>query len=390
MKRSCTLCFVTISVLFGLAGCLRQAPPPLLPLPQLDPLSVAQDIYVSASTDDAEEYQTGSVTLGSSTLELVYNGDKGNQTVGLRFTGVNVPKGATITHAYIQFTTRTPTSDAASLEIRGQADDNPATFGSTRWMLTNRPKTGASVAWSPPAWPLKYQAGSDQRTPNLAAIAQEIIERPGWASGNAMAFYVTGSGQRIARSFDGDATLAPALHLEYVSGTVSNGAPVVNAGADRTVSLSNPANLSGSADDDGLPVPPGAVTTTWSKVSGPGAVSFVAKNALRTTATFSAAGSYVLKLTADDGELSASDNVALTVLAADGNAVTGLSQVNYIRMGADHGATRGSGSCRRCRASTPLRRRTIHRRAGCSSPTRRSTRWARRTLTRAATSSRRL
>ena len=50
------------------------------------------------------------------------------------------------------------------------------------------------------------------------------------------------------------------------------------------------AALSGSVDDDGLPNPPGAVTTTWSKVSGPGSVSFGNPNQLNTSAAFSDAG----------------------------------------------------------------------------------------------------
>ena len=49
-----------------------------------------------------KERDTGNVALGSSDLELVF--DKGgNQTVGMRFRGINVPQGATITKAYIQF-----------------------------------------------------------------------------------------------------------------------------------------------------------------------------------------------------------------------------------------------------------------------------------------------
>jgi hypothetical protein len=71
--------------------------------------------------------------------------------------------------------------------------------------------------------------------------------------------------------------------------------------------------------DDGLPNPPGAVTTTWSKVSGPGTVTFGNASARATTATFSTAGSYTLRLTASDSVLSASDDIVITVNAAGGN-----------------------------------------------------------------------
>ncbi len=55
------------------------------------------EVRVSASSDDAEERATGAESLTSSDLEL---GD--NQTVGMRFTGVDIPPpGATIVDAYV-------------------------------------------------------------------------------------------------------------------------------------------------------------------------------------------------------------------------------------------------------------------------------------------------
>ena len=87
--------------------------------------------------------------------------------------------------------------------------------------------------------------------------------------------------------------------------------PTVFAGPDQTVTLPNSANLDGTVTDDGLPTP--ALTTTWSRISGPGTVTFGNANAVDTTASFSVNGTYVLRLTADDGELTRSDDVAITV-----------------------------------------------------------------------------
>jgi hypothetical protein len=41
------------------------------------------------------------------------------------------------------------------------------------------------------------------------------VDRPGWSSGNALAIIITGSGKRVAESFNGDANGAPLLHLRY-------------------------------------------------------------------------------------------------------------------------------------------------------------------------------
>jgi len=58
------------------------------------------------------------------------------------------------------------------------------------------------------------------------------------------------------------------------------------------VVLPGVASLDGSVTDDGLPVG-GSLVSTWSKVSGPGEVSFGDATALDTTASFSVAGEYV-------------------------------------------------------------------------------------------------
>src|SRR5205823_14123676 len=82
--------------------------------------------------------------------------------------------------------------------------------------------------------------------------------------------------------------------------------------------LPTSATLAGSARDDGLPSPPSAMTTTWSKISGRGdsaggTVVFANPNSPATTATFGADGIYVLRLTATDGAVTVSDDVTITV-----------------------------------------------------------------------------
>ncbi len=90
-----------------------------------------------------------------------------------------------------------------------------------------------------------------------------------------------------------------------------NAAPTVSAGDDQTVTLPDAATLNGSVIDDGLPT--SVVTNTWSVVSGPAAVTFSPVNQPVTTATFTVPGTYVLRLTANDSQLSASDDVTITV-----------------------------------------------------------------------------
>jgi hypothetical protein len=46
-------------------------------------------------------------------------------------------------------------------------------------------------------------------------VIQEIVNRPGWTAGNSLVLIVTGTGERVAESFDGEADAAPLLHVEY-------------------------------------------------------------------------------------------------------------------------------------------------------------------------------
>ncbi|MDZ7361895.1 MAG: T9SS type A sorting domain-containing protein [candidate division KSB1 bacterium] len=103
------------------------------------------------------------------------------------------------------------------------------------------------------------------------------------------------------------------------SSQVFNMPPCVSAGLDQIITFPQSATLSASASDDGDPNPPANLTVTWSKVSGPGTVTFGNANALATTASFSAVGTYVLRLTANDGELQTSDDV--TIMAGDGRPI---------------------------------------------------------------------
>jgi hypothetical protein len=194
------------------------------------------EVRVNASSDDAEERPSGSVKLTSSDLELTQ--DKTNQqVVGIRFTGLNIPPGASIQNAYLQFQADETGSDPTSLAIYAQAVDDATTFTSTYGDISSRTTTSASVPWSPEPWTTRGEAGPNQRTPNIATVIQEIVSRPGWSGGNALAVIITGTGKRTAESFNGVPSAAPMLHVEYSPGggnlsPTTSGIADVNANTD--------------------------------------------------------------------------------------------------------------------------------------------------------------
>ena len=264
---------------------------------------------IAISDDDAEESSTGSVNRTSSDLEMVLDGTV-TQVVGIRFQNLTIPAGAFITSAYVQFTTDEVKSASTELSISGQASDNAPVFTGTATNISSRPRTTASVAWAPVPWTMLNEVGPNQRTPNLAGIVQQIVSRPGWASGNALAFVITGTGCRNASAFDRSAAVAPKLTVVYQSTPPANQAPVVNAGPDVTKAITTPAHLVGNVSDDGLP---GPLTIQWSKLSGPGTATFTTPTQSVTDVSFSATGVYNIQLTVFDGQYTSTDTVTVTV-----------------------------------------------------------------------------
>ena len=292
------------------------------------------DRQIAAGSDDAEESATGVMDLTSSDLELVTESTV--QTVGMRFTNINIDPASIVTKAWIQFTVDETGSNTTNLTIHGEASANAATFTVSNFNLSSRPLTVAQVNWSPAPWTVVGAAGSEQRTPNLAALINEVISHPGWDYGNALAIVVTGTGKRTAEAFNGDAWSAPILHIEYTD-SGDNHKPVVDAGSYAPIMPpATTLNLDGTVTDDGLPEG-GTLTTLWTHVggTGTGTVSFADPSAVDTQLSVSAdPGTYVLRLAADDGQLSAFDEVTVTVASqTTGGQIASITQIHYFDTG---------------------------------------------------------
>lgn len=162
---------------------------------------------IAASTDDAQE------TSGTPNLTAtVLNTNSTAQTTALRFTGVTVPPGSTINNAYLTVNITSATYDDPDITIRSSGEANPATFTTAANHITNRAKSTNSVAWS-----ASNIGAGNRNSPDLATLVAESIALPGWASGNALAFYLTGnSGSSSIRfaSYDSGGNY-PQLTIDY-------------------------------------------------------------------------------------------------------------------------------------------------------------------------------
>ncbi|MDA8692752.1 hypothetical protein N9L92_01730 [Saprospiraceae bacterium] len=164
---------------------------------------------VNSSSDDAEEFLlTGEMYLTSTDLELVI--DRGvQQIIGLRFTEIPIPQGTNIISAYIEFETDETSTVATNLTFWGEDIDDASTFTDVDFNISSRTKTASSTDWNNiPPWNI---VSEKHETPDLKDIIQEIIDRPGWTTGNDLAIIIEGLGSRIAEAFDGERANAPKL-----------------------------------------------------------------------------------------------------------------------------------------------------------------------------------
>jgi len=91
---------------------------------------------ITFDADDVEEeVPGGSVDFSSSDLEMPYEGEgqSDNQAIGIRFLNVNIPKGAGVSNAYIEFTIDEDKggTDPVSLIIEGEFSPDAPGFSST-------------------------------------------------------------------------------------------------------------------------------------------------------------------------------------------------------------------------------------------------------------------
>jgi len=196
----------------------------------LDPSFQSVTASINASSDDAEEGINASVNTSNYDIELVYDTylGIGDQTVGFRFTNVNIPPNAIILDSYMQFTADEVNFGAISLNISGEASSAAPTFSNIPYNISSRPRTSTVVNWSPADWTSQGDSGAAQRTTSLNDVVQEIVDQPGFGLSSPIVLIVEGSGERTAESYDGDSENAAKLVIEYSINVSTNNPPSVN------------------------------------------------------------------------------------------------------------------------------------------------------------------
>ena len=205
----------------------------------------------------------------------------------------------------------------------------------------NGPYGGPPISGGPTAARTFVFAGRCKTSPTAGAISLNVTVTAPGATGfvtlypggatlpntstiNFKAGQTRANNAVVATGFGGDIVIYAGLPAGITTNVIvdvngyfdlptNNQPPTANAGPDQTISLPNSASLNGSGTDDGLPNPPAALTYSWSKVSGPGTVTFGDATQAATNASFSLAGVYVLRLTVSDSVITDFDDITINV-----------------------------------------------------------------------------
>jgi len=165
---------------------------------------------VSADSDDADETSGGTmyVTDGSSFF---------SSHVGFRFQNVTIPAGATVTSATLEVFSNSNGTTSFSADLTAEDHDDPPTFTTSNGNISSRTLTTAQTLWSTGS--VTYSVGDSIVSPNFASSIQEVIDRGGWSSGNALVVITTpNSGDKGIFKRSGSLSHAPRLHVTYSTG----------------------------------------------------------------------------------------------------------------------------------------------------------------------------
>ena len=105
---------------------------------------------------------------------------------GLRFEGVRIPRGATVTSASLIFTPSADEKRGIKWKIQAEKAGDSAAFTATDGDLSKRAKTSGET-WTLPDWREEEAVESV----DLTKVVKEVTDQDGWCGGNALSFLIS-------------------------------------------------------------------------------------------------------------------------------------------------------------------------------------------------------
>ena len=132
-----------------------------------------------------------------------------------RIAGLTIPQGSTIDSATIHFHTPVSSSATGKTVIIDGNDIDTAAIPTDEGHIRSATKTSATVSWT-----FGAISGGTVESPEIKTIVQEIVNRAGWASGNAMTIYLhtpttSSDWDLTVRTYDHSSGQAPHINITY-------------------------------------------------------------------------------------------------------------------------------------------------------------------------------
>jgi type IV pilus assembly protein PilY1 len=192
--------------------------PVLYPVRPID-AAVRPEIITSISSGNDDAYEISS-TVNTTATTLKVSESTTPVLLGLRYQDLNIPRGASITSAYLRFTSSAFNTGATDINISAELIGNSPTFAATSNNLSSRTKTSIanSVLWATANdWPI---SGETISSPDISSVIQEVVDQATWCGGNSLSLLIesiggsSSSARKTVASEEGSG-ISPQLVIVY-------------------------------------------------------------------------------------------------------------------------------------------------------------------------------
>ncbi len=303
-------------------------------------LTGTSDLRVDVAPVLTAQYINTSTAAGSWSESDTVSGSHAGGTITLIGASTGISSSGTTDGFYFL---AAPVTGDFDFAVRVASVSNPGGSGSCRFGLMARASTATNApyamsffrAGATACFQARLTAGGDPydslgstvyTLPQWVRLVRSGDDFSGYTSNDGVTWTQRGATQTFAAGIMGASPIVGLALTSAVTATAStavfdslnfflptNRGPVVDAGAALTGG--GPWNLDATVSDDSRPVP-AALTPLWQAVSGAGVVEFFTPSSIDTGVSFSASGTYRLRLMVGDGAITTFDETAANITAA--------------------------------------------------------------------------
>lgn len=173
---------------------------------------------IIASADDAVE-TAGTVDITSSAINI----NAATSYGGWRFQNVTIPQGSTINTCTMDLYFTSGSFDDPDVTIWAEDTDDAAAFTTGASNISGRTPTTATASWDVGGVGVGLET-----TVDFSAVVKEVVDRPGWASGNDLVVIMKGDDAGTlmrVRTYDSGSGDYGTINIDYTA--PSTGQPTI-------------------------------------------------------------------------------------------------------------------------------------------------------------------